>query len=325
MRRRCLLLAVLAIAFHISMILWVFHRTPTPWTDHDGQFVYQLAADPFVLDPHSMSLDQPAYRALRIGMPLAASLVPLPTPWAMAIVVIASAGLGTFAMAHLAINRGVSANWGLLFAVLPVSVYSTRLLLPSVMASALLLSSLLMLERDRWILATVLATCAALTREFLLLPIIGTAIWLFINGKTRLARWYAAVPLSAVGVWAISLFVRFGTDGYSSTVGAPLEGWRDVLAFIFSDHHRSSMGLASLGILVATLVIWFRMENSPLWAAAAALTFFVPFAPFVTLSLPSNSLRVLSPLLSIAVLMAAREMPNASEVAPGGPSSMHHA
>jgi hypothetical protein len=152
-------------------------HTPGPILVHahsdgyDGQFFYRLALDPWRLDQtaYGVTLDKPPFRMARIVYPVLAWLAALGRPAAVpaALFWLNLLGLGAIAALTTRLARAAS----LPLAVVPAIVLWPGFLVAlmhdtaEITACALMLAAILCYVRKRFMLYTVLAALATLTRE----------------------------------------------------------------------------------------------------------------------------------------------------------------
>ena len=90
---------------------------------HDGKYFFVQANDPLLLEPgeNIAVIDRPLYRSQRMFYPILAGGGGLFSPdvivWALLIVNLIAMGVGTWTVAHLAMEMGGSPWWGLAFAL----------------------------------------------------------------------------------------------------------------------------------------------------------------------------------------------------------------
>jgi hypothetical protein len=204
---------------------------------YDGQFYYRLALDPLTrrVTAFGITLDNPAYRAQRVGLPFAVHLVHAATGLSVAwllIIINTLAAAGACAVgAVLARRMGRVTWWGLALGLAPAVIIGTARDLTEPLASFGLLAAMaLWLAGRRWS-AAVLLTVAALSRETVLVVAAGMAVGLLIDelrggGRTlgRTASALAALALPAVvdvgwqwhlskvwGTWPVAAAGNVGT------------------------------------------------------------------------------------------------------------------
>jgi hypothetical protein len=148
-----------------------------PITGYDGQFYYRLAMGPFNWrrEAYGIAMDY-AYRYTRLGYPLLAWVLSLGRAQWLPVVLVA-VNLACMAVigwlgGSLARSSGRHALCGLLLAGYFGMVISVGRDTAEPLADALMLGGLLLLRRERWLLATTLITGAAVTNETtLILPL----------------------------------------------------------------------------------------------------------------------------------------------------------
>ena len=155
--------------------------TVHPGTGYDGQFVYRMALDPFPDEPtaYGITLDNPPYRAQRVGLPLVAHGLTkggVPAAWALILVNALALLACAAAAAALARRYGRHALWGVAVALSPALVVSFTRDLTEPLATALLLAGLVAWPR-RPLLATAAFTGAVLTRETTLAVLAGLGLY----------------------------------------------------------------------------------------------------------------------------------------------------
>ena len=205
-------------------------------TGYDGQFVYRMTLDPFPREAtrHGITLDNPPYRAQRVGLPLTAHALTragLPASVALIVVNVVALLAATAAATALARRYGRHALWGVAVALSPALVVSFTRDLTEPLAVALLLGGLVAWPR-RPALASAAVTAAVLTRETALVVLAGLGLyelWRAVapaHRRPALARAAALlVPLAAFVAWQLHLRAVWGTLPVSSTeatgLGAP--------------------------------------------------------------------------------------------------------
>ena len=171
---------------------------------HDGRFFFIQANDPWVLDPETNAsiMDRPLYRSQRMLYPVLAGGAGLFGPetivWSMLVVNLIALGIGTWVTALIAIEMGGSPLWGLAFALNLGFVSEIIISGAGIVAAAAAFGSVLMFMRDRVSMGIALLALAALSREAMLIAAVGTAIWLWMEKRSRDAVVTALVPGLAV-------------------------------------------------------------------------------------------------------------------------------
>lgn len=202
-------------------------------TGYDGQFVYRLALDPFTVHAvkDGITLDNPPYRAQRIGLPLAAhalSRTGLPVSWSLIVVNVLALLVATAAAATLARRLGRSALWGVVVGLSPGLVVAFTRDLTEPLATALLLAGLVAWPRRPYA-ATAAFTAAVLTRETALAVLAGLGLHELYRAARRRPQAVRnaavlLVPLAVTVGWQLYLRGVWGELPISATdgdVGAP--------------------------------------------------------------------------------------------------------
>jgi hypothetical protein len=260
---------------------------------HDGQHFGALALDPLLLN--SPTLDYVAYRASRIAMPALA----WPFSWlgavaALAMVQVGAVWIGVRALTNLAMRRELSPWFGFVFAILPGTLISTRVLVADAVAAAFMLAAADAWERGK--VGWAWATLAVLSKETMLLAVAGFAVF----------DWRRAMaPGLALTVWVASLIARFGWDAPGETVGLPFVGAVEaVRVWMFNERWEEFAG--GLGVILVVVVVGrlaFVLKSS-LSIAALAVCLVIPFLGVAALQYAVHSQRlVLFPLASALVLL----------------------
>lgn len=249
-----------------------------------------MTLDPFprAATKHGITLDNPPYRAQRVGLPLTAhALTRLGLPASVALIVVNVLALlaATAAAAALARRYGRHALWGVAVALSPAVVVAFTRDLTEPLAVALLLGGLVAWPR-RPALATVAFTGAVLTRETVLVVLGGLGLYeLSRRSRPGLARAAALlVPLAAFAAWQLHLRDVWGTLPVSSTeatgLGAPfaqtaraLFAHADLADWSTRDAVLENLWLGERLALVALLAYALtRVRRAPALAASLVLS-----------------------------------------------------
>jgi hypothetical protein len=173
---------------------------------YDGQYYAALATDPWLRRAETVaSLDEPAYRARRFGLPLAAWLVALGHP-ARAIFLYQllcwlGAAAGVILLAHWLGGGGASRGWALVAGLGAGTLASVLRCTPDAAAVALLVAALLAHRRERFSAAVLLASAATAVRETSWLAALAVAVGEATRGRWRRALLAASVPLLLPLLW----------------------------------------------------------------------------------------------------------------------------
>ncbi len=161
---------------------------------HDGRFFFVQSNDPWVTDPAENIdvVDRPLYRSQRMLYPVLAGggglLNAEAIIWSMIIVNVIAMGLGSWAVAQVAIEMGGSPWWGLAF-VLNIGFISEMTIgAAGVVAGAAAFGSVALWMKDRTGWAVTLLTLSGLSREALLVAAFGTSWYVWKRGERRQAR-----------------------------------------------------------------------------------------------------------------------------------------
>ena len=221
-------------------IPWQKYAHPKP--GYDGQFYFRLALDPFTdqRKAYGISLDAPVVRQQRILLPFFTWLIArgdleITPPVMMAINLGAVAGCA-FVTGLLLIGFGISAWYGLLFALYPGFAVSAGRYLTEPLALFLILSSLLMLVHRKNLVAAILLSLAVLARETATL-VVAAGFFTWLSGKIlqngnknhfspHFSFWlYPTVTFFLWQFWLWNNWSIVLLDGENiSKIGAPLAG-----------------------------------------------------------------------------------------------------
>jgi hypothetical protein len=254
---------------------------PSPGLGHDGKFYFTQAMDPFYLNPeqNAIYLDRPTYRAQRMLYPTIAGAFGLGSPtfvaWALIIVNVLALGVGTTITALLARELGISALFGVVFLFNPGVLVSTVIDTAEVLATLFFVLAVLLLMRNRMLGASVALTASVLSRETMILAVIGLIGYRLFR-KQRLA-WHLALPFVIPGAWWLYLRFRLGdlTDSVQDirAVGVPFKGLLEAFSGWLSPpvaYIDMAMGIALMAI--AVMLVW-RTVRSPQLVGAMAVGF----------------------------------------------------
>ncbi|HJQ95476.1 MAG TPA: hypothetical protein VJ935_07200 [Acidimicrobiia bacterium] len=280
-----------------------------PSLGHDGRFFFVQANDPFVLDPtdNAEILDLPVYRSRRMLYPMLAGGLGLFSPetvvWGLLLVNLGSVFMGTLATAKLATRFNRSAWWGLAFAGNIGLLYSLTSDAADVLAVAIVMWGALFIYRDHAVPAIVMFTAAGLAREVMLVCALGSAVWLWSEGRRRLAIAVAGVPGLVLAGWTIYLIYRLGSDDTSaSAVGLPFVGVVGAMKAWLDDPVALTAGVCVIVLLILFCSRWARSLTPLGWTFIG----FVPLAALLTEKVwreVYDFSRALAPLITAAVLL----------------------
>lgn len=277
---------------------------------HDGRFFFVLANDPWLTNPDDLGLlDRPIYRAQRMFYPMIAGGAGLLDPegviFALLLVNLGAMGLGTWAVATLASDMGGSPWWGLAFVLNVGFVSEMNVDGAGVVAAAAAFFALVMLRRGFLAPAVVLLTVSALSRESMLIVVVGSAFWLWRRGQRKEAAVIAGVPTALVGAWA--LFVRsrllgVGTGVQIEEIGLPFVGLVRAFEGWLSDPLDLIVGV----VMVLMLALFTRRALISPEILGWAFLGFVPLAFLLTRQVWWSYFdisRAIAPVLTALVLL----------------------
>jgi hypothetical protein len=202
------------------------HTAEIPVGEHDGPMFYAVARDPFHLKRVSAYLDRPRYR---LQHPFFAWLSWAAHPWGggdpmmwtMFGVGVAGVLLGGIAIGALSTMFRGPPWTALLFGVMPGAITCLRITVGDALAVGLLLAAIGLSFRGHDVLAALAGIAAVLTKEPMLLGLIGVALWRRDRRGVELAL-PAAVVLVAWYAW---LRIQLGPGGEGiMEFGVPLVG-----------------------------------------------------------------------------------------------------
>jgi hypothetical protein len=307
-----------------------------PEWGHDGRSFFVQANDPWVLSPetHAAILDRPLYRSQRMLYPMVAGGLGLFPPrvivWTMIIVNVLALGVGTWAVGSIATSLGGTSWWGLAFLLNLGFTSEMNIGGAGVLAGALAFSAVALLLKEKLLPAVVLFTLAALSREVMLITAIGSAAWLWTQGRRRDASLVGLVPLAVVATWAAYLRWRITTlppvDQVEDSLGLPFAGIARAFQSWLSDPLDMVVGFAML--LLLFLFAWRTLKDRHL--IAFAFVGFVPLALLLTEPIWRNYFdltRAIAPVITAFLLVAfvaAKQMAMRAASRPNADSPLGH-
>ena len=250
---------------------------------HDGKFYFVQANDPWVLDPDENAevLDRPLYRSQRMFYPVLAGgfgvFQPTTIAWALLIVNIVAMGVGSFAVAMVALRMGGSPWFGLAFGLNFGLISEMYIDGAGIVAAAAAFGAVALFLGGRTWWGIGLLSVAVLTREAMLIAAAGSAYWFWRKGDRHHAVATAAVPAMAVVLWAIYIRIaiefEIGT-GQVQEIGWPFVGFLQSVSQWTQDPLDL---LAGVGTMLVLLVLARRVVRSDDLVGWAFLGF-VPLA-----------------------------------------------
>ncbi len=274
---------------------------------HDGAYFYAVARDPFDLDAAAASIDAPRYRLQRIIYPVLAWLLH-PTGggdglvWAMFSVGAIAVLAGSIGSGVLSANLGGPAWPAVAFGLMPGTVLSLRISVADPLALALAIWAVVLARLERWPAAFVLACAAVLTREVMLLVLIGFAV----HRHDRRGFSLVVIPVVVSVLWAAFLFVSV-PSGYNEggTFALPPTGVITAVRFWLKGYE--PLGLVTVAGSVALAVAALRSGGwrHPLAPIVALQLVLLLVAHADVLAPERNGTRVVMPLIIFSLLIVA--------------------
>jgi hypothetical protein len=288
---------------------------PAPLQGHDGKFFFIQAMDPLLLSPedHAVHLDRPAYRAQRMLYPTVVSgmgaLSGDAVAWSMVAMNLLGLGLGTWITARLALELGLSAWFGLAFAMNPGVLVSSFMDTGEVFAMLFFVAGAWALMKKRYVATGILLGLSVLSRETMILAAIGAAAYAW--REERKPPWALTMPFIAVAGWWAYVRIRLGflESGLQDTqaVGLPFKGFIDAMQVWLSQPGREADMLVGIVLMVWSLLVAWRALRSRTvlgWMGAGFVVVALTMVEGVWLKY-FDSTRALVPVITTYVLMTA--------------------
>jgi hypothetical protein len=278
---------------------------------HDGQAFWTQARDPLLLQQPSPveRLDRPRYRAQRVAYPAMASFGRIfgegGLLWSLALINVAAAAIGTWLCARLAVRLGAPSTCGLVFGLSPLVLFATALDLNDAVALAGLVGFALAARQGRWVVATLLAVLAVLSRETSLLAVLAVAV---LGGPppALARRRTAAVAVAATTGWFLYVRAMLGPDDTKlpEIVLVPFRGFVDATDQFWRPRGTwEDAAVAAMVVATAVWVVarWLRRRTFEMTLALPS-ALIVPFlgAPVVAVSFAI--MKAIGPALTFAAL-----------------------
>jgi hypothetical protein len=251
---------------------------------HDGKYFFVQGNDPWVLEPevNAVVLDRPLYRSQRMFYPLLAGgfgvLSPDGVVWGLLVVNLLAMGLGTWAVAVLASEMGLSPWWGLAFLLNIGLVSELNIDGAGIVAAAAAFGAVALFLKDRFWWGVGLLVVAALSREVMLLVAAGSAFWWWrVRGDRTRAMWTVLVPGAAVALWALYLRLQMGWNGGASEIqeiGLPFVGFFQALTNYWI-HDSIEHLVVGVGLVLLFFVFGRRVVKSDELVGWAYLLFVI--------------------------------------------------
>lgn len=287
-----------------------------PASGHDGQYFFFQSLDPLYSNPDTIArfLDRPTYRAQRMLYPTLAggfgAFSPRIAAFGLLAVNLIAVGVGTVAVAKLAVALDLSPLFGLTFALNPGVLVSATADTADTMALALLMIAALYAIRSKYLAASAWLTLAALTRETMLVAAVGLLVFLMVR-QHRL-YWPLLAPFLAAGAWWAFVTSRIGylpSLAVEPVVGLPLKGFGEAIKSWIGRPIRVTDLV--LGLVLALIVIWVGVRA--IWRPNQLTSLLVGFSVIgVTMSAAAwtnyfDSYRILAPLIAAGPICLAAE------------------
>jgi hypothetical protein len=185
--------------------------------------------------------------------------------WGLLLVNVIALGLGTWAVAVLAREMGLSAWWGLAFLLNIGLVSELNIDGAGIVAAAAGFGAVALFLKDRFWWGVGLLVVAALSREVMLLVAAGSAWWWWrVRGDRTRALWTVLVPGAAVALWALYLRLQMGWNGGAGEIqeiGLPFVGFFQALTNYWI-HDPIENVVVGVGLLVLFFVFAVRVMAS---------------------------------------------------------------
>ncbi|HLE60431.1 MAG TPA: hypothetical protein VI700_02745 [Thermoanaerobaculaceae bacterium] len=297
-----------------------FDTVPTagPW-GYDGQQYAALATDPFLRQGDTVeALDNPAYRATRVMVPLLAWLLALGNSTAALVVyqlLCWGLGLGSvFLVARWLADEGLSPWWALLLVTSTGLAAAIIRSTPDAAALLFMLAALWLHARHRPRLALVLVCAAVLARETSYLVALAIALDELRRRRLASAAVFVSVPLALVVVWQLYLRSVLGSafETGTSNFSVPFAWLPAKLATVFAGGNIWWMEFLGLCAVAATVLAMVVVATRPSNWSAPELSFlaFGAMGLFLSYNVYCETwayARALVPLPFLAVLIAGRQ------------------
>jgi hypothetical protein len=248
-----------------------------PKAGHDGKFFFSQAMDPFYLEPsvHAIYLDRQTYRAQRMAYPTLASLggllSPRATAWGLIVVNVLAMAIGTVYTGLLANKMGLSVMFGLAFLLNPGMIVDLSIDGGGVLALAGVMAGVYYAVSERWLAAAVALSIAALSRETMLISVVGLSLFAFY--KKRRIPWQYALPFVSVAAWWLYVHWRLedGLAQDTQALGAPFVGFAHAFQGWLATPDSAVDLLVGCVLLAVALMVVVRSVRTPVvlgWAVA---------------------------------------------------------
>ncbi len=272
-------------AFLRSERLYTFPATE----GYDGQVYHLIAHDPWMTKGSRDAIVGWAFRYQRIFVPALAWMLALGQDRfihaAYFTVILGFVFLGVYWLSRIAVRLGLSPIWGIAFAVTPATIVSIDRMTVDIALAAFTAGFAFYAALGRIWPATIVLTCAALTRETALPIIAGYALFLLTRKQIRSALLIAASALPAAA-WFVYLSRMDPSPVVSYANWIPLAGFIDrvihpaLYSGIFAS--RAYIAIAcdylALAAIAITLVAIVRLSLRREWTAQTAALYSLALA-----------------------------------------------
>lgn len=243
---------------------------PSGTEGYDGQFAYYIARD---LLEGWRYCDVPAYRYQRILYPLLARLLAFGQrqllPYSLAAINVAFLAVGTWLMEQILLRYRMNRWYALTYGLYAGQLMAARLLLAEPLAHALCQAGVLAAERDRWQWSGLFFALAVLTKETILVFVVGYLLYLLLQRQWRRMAELTLTVGAPFLIWQAVLWLWLGRPGLGSG-GAGATGWE-----IMPLRGLWSVGAVNLGVLALLILIVGPLTVIPsllsLWVAGRGL------------------------------------------------------
>jgi hypothetical protein len=288
-----------------------------PGVGHDGQSFYAIARSPMHLNEVSKYLDRPQYRAQRILFPLLAWMLH-PTGGGIGLIAalvavgIAALFIGGVSLGALSASLGGRVEVAVFFALLPGAASSLNLSVADGLAIALALAAIALDVRRHPHAAIAAGIGAALTKESLILVLIGYALW----RRDRQGLRLAGIPTLVAGAWWCILHFTLPSSGKQVVEFDPGHGLFVSVRYWLHGNQVDGAVVFGLALCAAFLALRRGAWRTPLgYAIVLQLAFVLTLAGNV-IAVPDNGARATLPLLALSVAALTVPLPTSPAEVP---------
>ena len=274
-------------------------------------FFFVQSNDPWMLDPaeNISVVDRPLYRAQRMFYPMLAGGAGLFNPdtitWMMLIINLLAMGLGSWAVATIAMEMGGSPWWGLAFVLNVGFLSEMNIGAAGVLAGATAFGSIVLFLRGNTMWGVVLVTMAVLSREAMLLAAVGMSWFFWKQDERRTALLVTSIPLALVAFWALYLRISIGGGSRADQIqeiGIPFVGFGQALESWLDNPLNLALGLAMMLLFILFVRRVLSSDVLVGWAFAGFVLLAVLFTEQVWRSY-FDITRAIAPVITAFVLL----------------------